>query len=599
MALDRAARAGRLAWRVASLAAAAAATVAVTAVTGETINSAAESDFDVYRHHPLRAGGDGPEPVLLKWFEVKLNSKLPTQPRTRSTRYLPGGAPYVMSEERYPNEPLNDTAAAGRYAGWDLLKLPYYGADVDDWLRVGLNRDARLCVTLGWQLEEDLSLPGWTRSGVGVAPAGSPVDLNDDMPQPEKAGVFCRDASAGVVTIPRAGLLARGAFGYDLLLGEADGSPPPRPAAPPGRGAVAPNARCPDHLHDLWVTGAHDPDDADTAGKTWQSWHPQVDPIYWCYYGHDHGTAPYFMGGWAPKWHYTAWKNNRQSESHIGFKGYGLRSGGADYYFALHASTSDMRRVHERFHTVTMTAAVAGEVVADINCKGDFGFSFSLNKDFMRDFRRIVVGGAGQKAISDEFEAITYQQRPKRSKRLNVWDGADPPGDTSVDTEDLPRGRYEEWRGGLGLCTQSANLRGLTVDIKDPLTACRDVECAFQSPLTLLATEEDHDKEVFDKNRGVKRTLRFDDVTVGREQCAADGMDDAAGSVFYTNPFCTRVLDGPGPGAVRQVMKPGWAGSINGKFHSAESWYGMYVATDDDDESGGFMSIEDGLGAAN
>lgn len=369
MALDRAARAGRLAWRVASLAAAAAATVAVTAVTGETINSAAESDFDVYRHHPLRAGGDGPEPVLLKWFEVKLNSKLPTQPRTRSTRYLPGGAPYVMSEERYPNEPLNDTAAAGRYAGWDLLKLPYYGADVDDWLRVGLNRDARLCVTLGWQLEEDLSLPGWTRSGVGVAPAGSPVDLNDDMPQPEKAGVFCRDASAGVVTIPRAGLLARGAFGYDLLLGEADGSPPPRPAAPPGRGAVAPNARCPDHLHDLWVTGAHDPDDADTAGKTWQSWHPQVDPIYWCYYGHDHGTAPYFMGGWAPKWHYTAWKNNRQSESHIGFKGYGLRSGGADYYFALHASTSDMRRVHERFHTVTMTAAVAGEVVADINCK--------------------------------------------------------------------------------------------------------------------------------------------------------------------------------------------------------------------------------------
>lgn len=214
-------------------------------------------------------------------------------------------------------------------------------------------------------------------------------------------------------------------------------------------------------------------------------------------------------------------------------------------------------------------------------------------------FRRIVVGGAGQQAIADEFEAIKYQERPKRTKRLNVWDGADPPGDMSVDTEDLPRGRYEEWRGGIGLCTKSANLRGLTVDIKDPLTACRDVECAFQSPLTHLATKEDHDKDVFDKNRGVKRTLRFDDVTVGREQCAADGMDDAAGNVFYTNAFCTRVLDGPGPGAVRQVMKPGWSGSINGKFHSAESWYGMYVATDDDDESGGFMSIEDGLGVAN
>lgn len=145
---------------------------------------------------------------------MKLISRLTTQPRTRSTRYTPGGAPYVMSEERYPNEPLVDTAAAARCAGWDLLKLPYYGADVDDWLRIGLNRNARVCITLGWQLEEDLSLPGWTRSGVGVAPEGPAVDLSDEMPQPEKAGVFCRDAPAGVVTIPRAGLLASGAFGY-------------------------------------------------------------------------------------------------------------------------------------------------------------------------------------------------------------------------------------------------------------------------------------------------------------------------------------------------------------------------------------------------
>lgn len=376
-----------MALRAASFVAAAAATVAAVAVTvtGETINSAAESDFDVYRHHPLHAGGDGPEPVLLKWYEVKLNERLTTQPRTRNSRYIPGGATYVMSEEKYPNNPLNDTAAANRYVGWDLLKLPYYGPEVDDWLRIGINRDARLCITLGWQLEEDISLPGWTRSGLAVAPEGTAVDLNDEMPQPEKAGVFCRDAPAGVVTIPRARLLYNRAFGYDLLLGEADGSAPPRPAAPEGKEAVAPNTRCPDYLHDLWVTDAHDPDDADTAGKQWQSWHPQVDPIYWCYYGHDHGTAPFFMGSWRPKWHYTAWKNKYQSESHIGFKGYGLRSGGANYYFSVHASTSDMRRVHERFHTVTMTAAVAGEVVADISCKGDFGFSFTLNRDFMRD----------------------------------------------------------------------------------------------------------------------------------------------------------------------------------------------------------------------
>lgn len=382
--------------RVPSVAAAAATAVvaAVTAVAGKTINSASESAFDVYRHHPLWAGGDGPQPVLLKWYEVKLVSQRTTQPGTRSSRYIPGGAPYTMSEDAYPNAPLNDTAAAGRYLGWDLLKLPYYGADVDDWLRFAVNRDARVCLTLGWQLDEDLTLPGgWTRSGVGVAADGAAVDLNDDMPQPEKAGVFCRNVAAGVVTIPRAGLLSRRAFGYDLLLGEADGSAPPRPAPPPGQPTVWPNVRCPAALHDLWMTPSHDADDADTAGKTWRTWHPQVDPVYWCYYSHDHGSAPHFMGGWAPKWHYTAWKNGRQSESHIGFKGYGLRSAGADWYFSAHASTSDMRRVHERFHTVTMTAAVAGEVVADISCKGDFGFSFTLNKDFMRNVRRDAPGG--------------------------------------------------------------------------------------------------------------------------------------------------------------------------------------------------------------
>jgi len=86
-------------------------------------------------------------------------------------------------------------------------------------------------------------------------------------------------------------------------------------------------------------------------------------------------------------------QNKRQDETHIGFKGYGLRSGGADWFFTIHASTSDMRRIHERFHTVTMTAAQAGAVVADINCKGDFGFTFTLPNDFMRKCTLAAAGG--------------------------------------------------------------------------------------------------------------------------------------------------------------------------------------------------------------
>lgn len=252
----------------------------------------------------------------------------------------------------------------------------------------------------------------------------------------------------------------------------------------------------------------------------------------------------------------------------------------------------------------------------------------------------------------------------------NVWDGSDPPGDKSVDTEDLPRGRYEAWEGGVGFCTKSKELRGVTVDIKgtcgasverpamvywkdgrmaldgcdvaaaesfrladidagrrpyspplsccacgrcaalclaffffshvtDPLTACPNQECAFGAPLTRLANEIDVAKRVFDPNRGVKRTLRFDDLTVGREQCDADGWGESVGDVFYTDPFCTKVVDGPGPNAVRQVMRRGWSGWLGGKFHSRESWYGRYVATDDDDESGGFEDIERALDEGN
>jgi len=135
--------------------------------------------------------------------------------------------------------------------------------------------------------------------------------------------------------------------------------------------------------------------------------------------------------------------------------------------------------------------------------------------------------------------------------------------------------------------------------VADPLTACPNQECAFGTPLTRLAKEIDVAKQVFDPNRGVKRTLRFDDLTVGREQCDADGWDESVGDVFYTDPFCTTVLDGPGPNAVRQVMKRGWSGRLSGKFHSRESWYGLYVATDDDDESGGFEDIERALDEGN
>lgn len=101
-----------------------------------------------------------------------------------------------------------------------------------------------------------------------------------------------------------------------------------------------------------------------------------------------------------PRLGYTAWKNGRQDESHIGFKGYGLSAGPDDYYFTVHASTSEVRRIRERFHTITVAATdrATGETVADLSCKGDFGTSWAprcLVGDGMVERPALLVGCEG------------------------------------------------------------------------------------------------------------------------------------------------------------------------------------------------------------
>lgn len=267
---------------LAATAAAVAATVAAPAPAGANFASPADAAFNVYAHHPLwrGAGAPRPPPALVRYYGVKVEASRPGRRYTRSSRYLPGGSRFLRASDTFPNPVLGGDAAGG-FAGWDLLRLPYYGLDVYDWAEVALHRDARLCLALGDRVEPWLRVAGYERAGVAVLPAGAGVTI-DGGPPPNKVGLFCKDVSAGVLTLPRATLLGiAGPFGYDVILAEKGGRWPQRPPPPPGVGTIYPNTRCPDRLHELWRTGSHDSTDGDTSWKTWRTWHPQVDPIYW------------------------------------------------------------------------------------------------------------------------------------------------------------------------------------------------------------------------------------------------------------------------------------------------------------------------------
>lgn len=74
------------------------------------------------------------------------------------------------------------------------------------------------------------------------------------------------------------GVKARG--DYVIMIAEEDGSASTAPKSPPGIKMIQPNARCPEALHDLWVTPDEDASDPDTVGKMWKTFHPRWDPCY-------------------------------------------------------------------------------------------------------------------------------------------------------------------------------------------------------------------------------------------------------------------------------------------------------------------------------
>jgi hypothetical protein len=477
----------------------------------------------------------GVQPTLLsRYFIVSADS--PNEGKIR-LRANVGGIKYKPRFNKYPG-----------FTSWDQLDLPGSDSTREDWLRLNLNRDATVAIvwkkTASW-------LSGWTKGATPLADGSS---------------TYTKSFPAGDVALPSPG---KDNGSYIVLLAEKDGKASVAPGLPVGIDAASPlptpNEVCPSWVNNLYKSEAPN-------AKSYLSWHPQIDPVYWCYFRHEHGSDPSLIGLPGIPLEYIADVNSNQAEVHEGFKGFVIRDEktGYGWYFNVHAETGDLHRVCTRKHTVTVTVTKldTGEIVAQLGYKGDFGASIG-NRD-VGDKAPIIQTPNMPGMVCDDQAAI-LASAPGLSKRIRI---------ATIDN-----GGYENWHGGLnatlGLTAASWSKEGMIIDIRNPGTTCPDIECK-----TLVPNNSHGDNRAIILHQPHLKYSVTNDTLNGS---AADGT-------FYTDVYGTTLFDAPGAGRVKQFIKPGLnIDGPDGGYNSEDAWRGLFVR----DGHGANLELEDGLGATN
>ncbi|MGF1667199.1 MAG: S-layer homology domain-containing protein [Acidimicrobiia bacterium] len=395
----------------------------------------------------------------------------------------------------------------GAYRGWDILSPPtHWGFDDDprddDWLNFTLTRPATVAVV--WR--DDASLPGWLKSGwregTGVTVAG------------RNARVYLKDFPAGRVQLGT----VEGSSGnyktmYFLLLAEAGGTPSPTPPIPSATTYPVPGQPCPTWVHDTYTTTGPD-------GETYATWHPQWDPVYWCSFGHDHGSDPSLIPG-APMvpYEYVSVKNGRE-EPHPGFKEFIFKDLAGEHWvrMVVHMGTSGQSRVCQQFHSVTtMVYDLEGNEL--------------MNVGFMADFGRAVNADTGAALSPTNCVESLPSADNDRTRMINM----------SSDEH-----HYEQWNSFTD--TQATANLGfgnfqLGVDNRNPVTECTSASCNAVQKIDRFADGK------FDN--GSERAIE-----VGRWDGGLDVSPTGAFSTgeFFTNARATQEVSASAAGAVRQYL---------------------------------------------
>ncbi len=401
--------------------------------------------------------------------------------------------------------------SAGRYRGWDLLVpstrwefLNY--AKLDDWFHFELTRPARVAV-VWW---DDEPAPSWLSDWE----LGGTVVIDGRLGQ-----AYERDFGAGEVVLGSVEAGTEWRRMYLVLLAEAGGTPTPTPPAPPGFTAPPPNRPCPTWVHDRYTTTGPD-------GAAYQTWHPQIDPVYWCYFGHEHGSDPALIPG-APKVPY-AYVSTRLGtpEPDAGFKEFTFRDFTGDYWvrFVVHGGTAGQGRVCARFHTLYVQVYDrSGNEMVNVGFKNDYGAAVATS-----------ASGGGvltPTACGYSMPALAGQVDPLQNRSINI----------GPDSHD-----YERW-DSRAETTATINL-GLVrfeheFDTRNPMSHCRNRTCD---------RVEIRDVEYED---GTRRTLK---MASWRSDFVIDADHALGQGEFFTDPYGRVARSPDAADSVRQYVTPGF-----------------------------------------
>ncbi len=443
------------------------------------------------------------------------------------------------------------------FEGWDVVETNGSSETRNDWLRLQLNRDSRVVVV--WEKSE-LWLSGWQRGSLSISN--------------KTYNTFAKNFSRGEIALGSPG---KDNPRYFVLLAERGGTPPTEPPLPAGiTERPQANAACPAWLKtNVWV--AKGPD-----GEIYQAWHPQIDPLYWCYFDHDHGSDPAVVG-YTAALEYVAKKFGGQAERHEGFKGFAVRDEGANlgWYVSIHSETGVIDRACARFHTVVIavTSLKTGELQAELGYKGDFGATKSNQNNNPLVNKTCTDPRNSQQVTQEQIATQT-----KANKRLRVFTNGNDPGG------------YEQWDGGVNknlgfsFWGDDGMGNGLGIDIRNPATGCADNTCVDR---------------VFTGSGADQRTIQFSNLRL-RYTSAIDQANKQQGEKpgyfwtdLYGNPLAVGVKAGD-PGTIRQFIKPGLDTAVNGEglqggFHNEDAWRGLYRA----DSGVPGTELEGGIGDVN
>lgn len=318
-----------------------------------------------------------------------------------------------------------------------------------------------------------------------------------------------------------------------------------------------PNEYCPDWIHDIYVT----PNRAlgvDDEPDYFRTWHPIIDPYYWCYFDHEHGGQP--LHSYRPMFGYTAWKtpgvveNTRQEESHKGFKVVPFEVPGDNRIVVLtfHMHISKARRFGTRHHTVIFAVlSSTGELQVEIHLKMDYGPALVTLADPNAAPRTIPIDEK-QAGI----HAVMQANQKRAGRRINIINLEEPyPASLEIKYKlrDNPpptdksqvRGVYESWGALFPTCVdRSSRETGMRLDVRDPSSA--------------MVVAGDYNNLSWLNGNSMKRVLTIVNggFTFSKELCMFQGHAlSSENGLFYTNPYFTNVVDKTDSGGRHSVMQ--------------------------------------------